>query len=196
MLEAKQGSEQHGPPALSLQAQERQKRRRRGTAPRGTAAWDTAMERAYEQAQRYARALPAEEIAGGRPPLLLVVDVGQSIALYSEWTRSGGSYLPFPDPANYRIQLDDQLRAGEPLDKKDKTVHEQGLVSVLRQLHDELDALVAGAYGWPADLPEDEILARLVALNAERVAEVLEMLAGLGQAVMLEGSEMRFVVAS
>jgi hypothetical protein len=64
-----------------------------------------------------------------------------------------------------------KLRAGEPLDTKDKTVHEQGLVSVLRQLHDELDALVAAAYGWPADLPEDEILARLVALNAERAAE-------------------------
>jgi hypothetical protein len=64
-----------------------------------------------------------------------------------------------------------KLRTGEPLDKKDKTVHEQGLVSVLRQLHDELDALVAAAYGWPADLPDDEILARLVALNAERAAE-------------------------
>jgi hypothetical protein len=64
-----------------------------------------------------------------------------------------------------------KLRAGEPLDKKDKTVHEQGLVSVLRQLHDELDALVAEAYGWPADLPDEEILARLVALNAERAAE-------------------------
>jgi hypothetical protein len=30
---------------------------------------------------------------------------------------------------------------------------------------------VAAAYGWPADLPDDEILARLVALNAERAAE-------------------------
>ena len=68
------------------------------------------MERAREQAQRYARHLPAAEIAGGRPPFLLVVDVGQSIALYSEWTRSGGAYLPFPDPANYRLQLDDLRR--------------------------------------------------------------------------------------
>ena len=115
VLEAKQGSDQHQPaPALSRKVQEQRKRRRRGTAMRGTAAWDTAMERAREQAQAYARALPPEEIAGGRPPLLLVVDVGQSIALYSEWTRSGGGYLPFPDPANYRLQLtdllDDELR--------------------------------------------------------------------------------------
>jgi hypothetical protein len=38
-------------------------------------------------------------------------------------------------------------------------------------LHDQIDALVAEAYGWPADLSDDEILARLVALNAERAAE-------------------------
>ena len=38
-----------------------------------------------------------------RPPFLLVVDVGQSIALYSEFSRSGGTYIPFPDPASYRL---------------------------------------------------------------------------------------------
>ena len=30
---------------------------------------------------------------------------------------------------------------------------------------------MAAAYGWPADLPDDEILTRLVALNAARHAE-------------------------
>ena len=65
----------------------------------------------------------------------------------------------------------EKLRAGEPLTAKDKTVHEQGLVSVLRQLHDELDAAVCDAYGWPVTLTDEEILARLVALNAERAAE-------------------------
>ena len=42
----------------------------------------------------------------------------------------------------------EQLRRGEPLSAKEKTIHEQGLVSVLRQLHDELDAAVLAAYGW------------------------------------------------
>jgi hypothetical protein len=42
---------------------------------------------------------------------------------------------------------------------------------VLRQLHDELDAAVADAYGWPVDLPAGEILQRLVELNARRAAE-------------------------
>ncbi|MCB9130779.1 MAG: hypothetical protein H6647_07535 [Anaerolineales bacterium] len=43
-------------------------------------------------------------IGDGRPPFLVVVDVGQSIALYAEFTRSGGNYLPFPDPQSYRIE--------------------------------------------------------------------------------------------
>ena len=34
--------------------------------------------------------------------------------------------------------------------------------------HKELDAAVAAAYGWPADLSDDEILERLFALNQER----------------------------
>jgi hypothetical protein len=44
-------------------------------------------------------------------------------------------------------------------------------VLILRELHDRLDALVFEAYGWPASLSDDEILTRLVALNAERAAE-------------------------
>jgi hypothetical protein len=42
---------------------------------------------------------------------------------------------------------------------------------VLKQLHDDLDAAVFAAYGWPANLTDAEILERLVALNAERAAE-------------------------
>ena len=65
----------------------------------------------------------------------------------------------------------EKLRSGEPLNAKEQTIHEQGLVSVLKQLHDELDAAVFDAYGWPVTLTEEEILERLVALNAERAAE-------------------------
>ena len=63
------------------------------------------------------------------------------------------------------------LRAGRELTPKEQAIHDNGLVSVLRQLHDELDAAVADAYGWPASLSDAEILRRLVALNAERAAE-------------------------
>lgn len=36
----------------------------------------------------------------------------------------------------------------------------------------KLDAAVFGAYGWPADLTDEEILARLLALNLARAAAV------------------------
>jgi hypothetical protein len=65
----------------------------------------------------------------------------------------------------------EKLRAGTPLIPAEKDVHDTGQVSILRALHDRLDAAVAAAYGWPADLADAEIVARLVALNAERVAE-------------------------
>jgi hypothetical protein len=65
----------------------------------------------------------------------------------------------------------EKLRSGEALSAKDKVIHEQGLVSVLKKLHDDLDAAVFDAYGWPPDLSDEQILERLVALNAERAAE-------------------------
>lgn len=65
----------------------------------------------------------------------------------------------------------EKLRSGEPLTEKEREVHEQGLVSVLKQIHDDLDAAVFDAYGWPATLTDDEILERLVALNHERAEE-------------------------
>ncbi|WP_428309644.1 class I SAM-dependent DNA methyltransferase [Hydrocarboniphaga sp.] len=59
------------------------------------------------QAESYARALPVNE---GRPPFLVVVDVGNRIELYSEFSRSGATYTPFPDPRSYQIALDDLRR--------------------------------------------------------------------------------------
>ena len=87
----------------------------------------------------------------------------------------------------------EKLRTGDTLSDKERAIHEQGLVSVLRELHDQLDRAVFEAYGW-ADLAdklvglpgattplpdkpeaqaeaEEELLLRLVALNAQRAAE-------------------------
>jgi len=87
----------------------------------------------------------------------------------------------------------EKLRREEPLTAKEKTIHEQGLVSVLRELHDDLDRAVFAAYGWDdlaeklvgrpgattpwPEKPEDqleaeeELLQRLVDLNHQRAAE-------------------------
>ncbi len=57
------------------------------------------------------------------------------------------------------------------LTAKERKIHDDGLVSVLKQIHDDLDAAVFEAYGWPGTLTDEEILERLVALNHERAAE-------------------------
>ncbi|HEY4531093.1 MAG TPA: DNA methyltransferase [Luteimonas sp.] len=72
-----------------------------------TKGFDDALLRARSQAEGYARALPAAE---GRPPFVVVVDVGQRIELYSEFSRSGATYVPFPDPRSHRIALADLRR--------------------------------------------------------------------------------------
>ena len=80
------------------------------------------------------------------------------------------------------------LREGRALSAKEKVIHTQGMVSVLKDLHDELDAAVLQAYGWDDLTPtlrqaqggrdgahggrgEDGLLTRLVALNAQRALE-------------------------
>lgn len=69
-----------------------------------TKGFDDALLRARAQAESYARALPAAE---GRPPFVVVVDVGHVIELYAEFTRSGATYTPFPDARSHRIRLAD-----------------------------------------------------------------------------------------
>jgi hypothetical protein len=65
-----------------------------------------------------------------------------------------------------------KVSAGDtPLNAKEKTIHEKGLVAVLKSLHEELDAAVLDAYGWHDQPDEQTILERLVALNTQRRAE-------------------------
>ena len=58
----------------------------------------------------------------------------------------------------------------EQLTDEEREIHEKGLVGVLGELHDELDAAVAQAYGWEPGLDDEEILQRLVDLNEKRRA--------------------------
>jgi hypothetical protein len=53
----------------------------------------------------------------------------------------------------------------------EERIKEEGLILILKELHERLDRLVFQAYGWPDTLTDEEILERLVALNAERAKE-------------------------
>ena len=65
----------------------------------------------------------------------------------------------------------EKIKAGTPLSDKDEDVKRRGLVLILKELHETIDRLTADAYGWPHDLTDEQILERLVALNAERAKE-------------------------
>jgi hypothetical protein len=61
--------------------------------------------------------------------------------------------------------------ATHSLTADERRVFDDGLVLILGELHVRLDAAVAAAYGWPADLADEELLARLVQLNRTRREE-------------------------
>ncbi|MGF1451771.1 MAG: type IIL restriction-modification enzyme MmeI [Opitutales bacterium] len=108
ILETKQGTVEAASSRLSNTSSKRLEGAstvtRRGHGVRHSPTWDIALERAYHQAAGYIRDLPAGE---GRPPFLIVCDVGYVIELYSEFTCTGGSYVAFPDPRSRRIYLED-----------------------------------------------------------------------------------------
>jgi len=104
MLETKQGSYKKENPSEQLALIDLSQSAKRGHGVRGTHQWDIALEKAHKQAQDYIRDLSASE---GRPPFLMVCDVGYVIELYSEFTCTGGTYVRFPDPQHYRIYLED-----------------------------------------------------------------------------------------
>jgi hypothetical protein len=65
----------------------------------------------------------------------------------------------------------EKARSGASLTPAERRAYDDALGATLQQLHDELDAAVFDAYGWPHDLTDEQILERLVALNAERAEE-------------------------
>ncbi|GJL97486.1 MAG: DNA methyltransferase yeeA [Hyphobacterium sp.] len=110
VLEAKQGSDGGG----SKKADEAQKdmfgaeagQARAGTARRGTQGWVTAMRRARNQAEAYAKDLPPEH---GWPPFLIVADIGHCFEIYADFSGQGKAYEQFPDRRHFRIELKDLL---------------------------------------------------------------------------------------
>ena len=64
-----------------------------------------------------------------------------------------------------------KLQQGQELTAKEEVTHQQGLTGVLVSLHQQLDAAVAAAYGWPTMLSDAEILMHLVQLNQQRAIE-------------------------
>ena len=65
----------------------------------------------------------------------------------------------------------EKLRIGSDLTTTEREVHRIAACGVLRELHDDLDCLVARAYDWPWPYPPAKILDRLVELHDRRLEE-------------------------
>lgn len=63
------------------------------------------------------------------------------------------------------------ILAGRPLSSTEADIRDRGLVLILNEHHEAIDAAVASAYGLPADAEDETILAMLVALNRDRARE-------------------------
>ena len=81
------------------------------------------------------------------------------------------AHSPYPDRTEPRHGLSEQ--DAKALQKRTLTNLYNARPAWLAQAHGLLDASVAAAYGWSdyrADMPDDEILRRLLALNLERAS--------------------------
>ena len=95
--------------------------------------------------------------------------------------------FPFPDPAEDQREVIaeaaqelNKLREGwlNPADMPETQLKKRTLTNLyntrptwLQLAHEKLDAAVARAYGWPADLADAEILERLLVLNLARAGQ-------------------------
>ena len=85
------------------------------------------------------------------------------------WSR----YVHDPDPrgigaVRYPRLVPKDAASAKNLQKRTLTNLYYERLTWLALAHKKLAAAVAAAYGWPAELGEEEILARLLGLNLER----------------------------
>ena len=62
----------------------------------------------------------------------------------------------------------DKFRAKAKLSETEKSIYNWGMVSILDDIHNKIDEVVARAYGWSSSLSETEIITNLVQLNQQR----------------------------
>jgi hypothetical protein len=105
----------------------------------------------------------------GNPPSPLVGEGGRAVRSAAR-TDGGFFRVTAPTGASRRLPHEGH-EGGGGMTEAERRVFDDALILILKELHEELDQAVAEAYGWPADLSDEEILSRLVALNRERAAE-------------------------
>ncbi len=120
--------------------------------------------------------------------------LGERLDAFRKERLESHDFLTMTDMYNVLERLRElEEGVGEPFSQKERDIHEAGLISVLKDIHDDIDREVFAAYGWEdlgarlvgrpgattpsphksadQEAAEEELLTRLVALNQERAAE-------------------------
>ena len=120
--------------------------------------------------------------------------LGERLDAFRKERLAERDFLTMTDMYNVLERLRElEQGVGEPFSQKERDIHEAGLISVLKDIHDDIDREVFAAYGWEdlgerlvgrpgattpsphkteeQEAAEEELLTRLVALNQERAAE-------------------------
>ena len=173
VLEAKQSRQQKGGDKevqghADLFVTEMPSRGRRGA----DRAWDVLMLNARRQAEDYVRLLldPFPFPAANHLQEQRVRVIAEDLDAHRKRVLTANPHITLTGLYNVL----EKLRAGttpDALEPANRRIFDEGLVLILKELHDRLDAAVADAYAWPADLGDEDILARLVALNMDRAKE-------------------------
>lgn len=106
ILEAKQSSKRPATQSAMPGLPEDHTQIKRGQAARGSRRWDKVMDAARRQAENYARALPVEH---GYPPFLMVLDIGNELQVFADFSGQGKNYTHFPDRSSFRLSMEDLL---------------------------------------------------------------------------------------
>ena len=120
--------------------------------------------------------------------------LGERLDAFRKERLESHDFLTMTDMYNVLERLRElEQGEGEPFSQKERDIHEAGLISVLKDIHDDIDREVFAAYGWEdlgerlvgrpgattpsphksedQEAAEEELLTCLVALNQERAAE-------------------------
>ena len=102
-----------------------------------------------------------------------LIELGERLDAHRKARQAGHPKLSLTQMYNVleRLREIETSGTGEVLEAHEREIYDQGQIGLLKDLHDQIDAATAEAYGWPIDLSDEEILERLVALNRERHLE-------------------------
>ena len=116
--------------------------------------------------------IPAAQYADD-PRAIRIADVARRLnELRENWLNPPDLVMRVPEvvPGYPDRILPVNEKAAKELKKRTLTKLYNARPAWLDNVHRELDEAVASAYGWPADLSDDEILKRLLDLNLARAA--------------------------